>query len=95
MIDASMALVPASLAMMAAAPVGARITNRYGARISACLGAFIGAAGYVVTLLWYDEVWHFILASTISCVGVAIAYAAIPTLIMAEVRAPRPARPSG
>ncbi|SMY11121.1 MFS transporter [Brevibacterium jeotgali] len=85
MIDASMALVPASLAMMAAAPVGARITNRYGARISACLGAFIGAAGYVVTLFWYDAVWHFILASTISSVGVAIAYAAIPTLIMAEV----------
>ncbi|MGO1440488.1 MAG: MFS transporter [Brevibacterium yomogidense] len=85
MIDASMALVPASLAMMAAAPVGARVTNRYGARTSACLGAFVGAAGYGVTLLWHDEVWHFILASTISCVGVAIAYAAIPTLIMAEV----------
>src|SRR5690625_563672 len=62
MIDASMALVPASLAMMAAAPVGARITNRYGARVSACVGAIAGAAGYGVTLLWYDAVWHFILA---------------------------------
>src|SRR5699024_5470523 len=31
------------------------------------------------------EVWHFILAGTVSCVGVAVAYAAIPTLITAEV----------
>src|SRR5699024_12109386 len=72
MIDASMALVPASLAMMAAAPVGARITNRYGARVSACVGAIAGAAGYGVTLLRSGAVWHFILASTVSSVGGAI-----------------------
>ena len=85
MFDASMALVPASLAMMAAAPVGARITNRYGARVSTCVGAFVGAAGYGVAFVWHDQVWHFVLASTVSCVGVAVAYAAIPTLIIAEV----------
>lgn len=85
MFEASMALVPPSLAMMAAAPVGARITNRYGPRVSTCAGALVGAAGYGLVLLWHDEVWHFILAGTVSCVGVAVAYAAIPTLIMAEV----------
>ena len=85
MFDASMALVPSSLAMMVAAPVGARITNRYGARISTCLGGVVAATGYGFSIVWHDAVWHFVLASTVTCVGVAVAYAAIPTLIMAEV----------
>lgn len=85
MLQASMALVPGALAMMAAAPVGARVTNRYGARVSTCLGAFVCAAGYGGVLIWHDQVWHFIVASIVSSGGVAVAYAAIPTLIVQEV----------
>lgn len=82
---ASMALVPASLAMMAVAPPAAAITDRYGARVTAVVGAAISMVGYLISVVWHAEVWHIIVASVFALSGVAMGYAAIPTLVMSEV----------
>jgi MFS family permease len=85
MITASIALVPSALAMMAAAPLAARLTHRHGGRVAACIGALTSAAAYAFTIVWHDQVWHLVLSSSVLLAGVAIGYAAIPTLVMAEV----------
>ncbi|WP_231443161.1 MFS transporter [Brevibacterium zhoupengii] len=82
---ASMALVPASLAMMAVAPLAATITDRYGARVTAVVGAVTSMVGYLISVVWHAEVWHIVVASVFALAGVAMGYAAIPTLVMAEV----------
>lgn len=82
---ASMALVPCSLAMMAVAPLAASITDRYGARVTATAGGVTTMVGYLVSVVWHAEVWQLIVASVFALAGVAMGYAAIPTLVMAEV----------
>lgn len=82
---ASMALVPCSLAMMAVAPLAATMTDRFGARVTAVLGSVISMVGYLISVVWHAEVWQLIIASVFALAGVAIGYAAIPTLVMAEV----------
>lgn len=85
MLWASMALVPCSLAMMAVAPLAAAITDRYGARVTAISGAVTSMVGYLISVVWHAEVWQIIIASIFALAGVAMGYAAIPTLVMAEV----------
>ncbi len=41
--------------------------------------------GFVLAVFFLDEVWHVILVSTITGIGVGFAYAAMPTLIMRAV----------
>lgn len=82
---ASMALVPSSLAMMAVAPLAAAITDRYGARVTAVAGAVTSMVGYLISVVWHAEIWQIIIASVFALAGVAMGYAAIPTLVMAEV----------
>lgn len=85
MLWASMALVPCSLAMMAVAPLAAAITDRYGARVTAVSGAVTSMVGFLISVVWHAKVWQIIIASVFALAGVAMGYAAIPTLVMAEV----------
>lgn len=87
MLMASMALVPSAITMMAVAPLAGRLTHRFGGRVATTIGALIAAASYALSLLWHDEVWHIVAFSSLLLAGVAIGYAAIPTLVMAEVSA--------
>lgn len=81
----SLALVPSALTMMALAPVSARLITVLGGHLATYLGALVIALSYAYTLLWHDAVWHIVLSSTVLCAGLALSYAAIPTLVMDEV----------
>lgn len=85
MLEGSLALVPGALAMMALAPVSARLIRGLGGHMATGIGALTIALAYAYTLVWHDAVWHLVLSSTVLCAGLALAYAAIPTLVMAEV----------
>ena len=85
MLEGSLALVPGALAMMALAPVSARLIRGLGGHMATGIGALTIALAYGYTLVWHDAVWHLVLSSTVLCAGLALAYAAIPTLVMAEV----------
>ncbi|WP_326565864.1 MFS transporter [Amycolatopsis rhabdoformis] len=85
MVQAGLCLAPNGLVMMALSPVSARLTNRYGARVTLMTGAVVIALGYVFAMVLMDNVAELITASVIIGAGVGIAYAAMPALIMGSV----------
>ncbi|MGP9502793.1 MFS transporter [Specibacter sp. AOP5-B1-6] len=82
---AGLCMVPSGLAMVAFAPISAGITKRYGAKMTLIAGSLILAVAYVARVFLTGEVWMVILGATLVSVGTAIAYAAMPTLIMRSV----------
>ncbi|WOQ16735.1 MFS transporter [Raineyella sp. W15-4] len=80
-----LALVPSSLSMVAVSPVGAVLVRRIGARPTIIVGAVVLALGYVQRIVLMDQLWHIVLGSVIASAGTALAYAAIPTVIMGAV----------
>ena len=84
-VTAGLYMVPGGLAMVLLAPVSARITRRYGAKVTLIVGCGAMASGYVTRVFLTAAVWQVILGSTVTSSGTAIAYAAMPTLIMRAV----------
>ncbi|WP_241385256.1 MFS transporter [Rhodococcus sp. CH91] len=85
MVAAGIALAPSGLVMMALSPVSARITTRFGARVTLACGATLVGLGYLMAYLLHQELWHIIGASMFIGAGVGLAYAAMPALIMGAV----------
>lgn len=82
---AGLALAPSGLIMMAFAPLSARLTAQYGARVTLLTGLSVIGIGYGAGLMLMAEVWQIIVMSLIVSAGVGIAYAASPALIMGSV----------
>ncbi len=82
---AGLCMIPSGLAMVALAPISAMITKRYGAKITLIAGSLVLAVAYVARVFLTGEVWMVILGATVVSMGTAIAYAAMPTLIMRSV----------
>jgi len=85
LILASLCLMPLGLVMFFLSPVAARLSASRGPRTSLILGGVIITVGFVLAIFFLDEVWHVILVSSITGLGVGFAYAAMPTLIMRAV----------
>ena len=85
LILASLCLMPLGLVMFFLSPVAARLSATRGPRTSLILGAIIITVGFTLAVFFLDQVWHVILVSTITGIGVGFAYAAMPTLIMRAV----------
>lgn len=85
LILASFCLMPLGVVMFLLSPVAAWLSSTRGPRTSLILGAATIAAGFVLAIFLLDEIWHVILISTITGIGVGFAYAAMPTLIMRAV----------
>lgn len=84
-ITAGLAMVPSGLAMVVFAPVSGRLINRYGGRITLLTGAAVMGLAYIGRVYYSSTVSAVIIGSTVVSIGTAIAYAAMPTLIMASV----------
>ena len=82
---AGLCMVPTGLAMMIISPVSALGTRRYGAKTALIIGALVSAAGYAGRLFLTEELWMVMLGAAVIGTGNAIAYAAMPTLIMGSV----------
>src|SRR5699024_1689355 len=85
MLWASIALVPSAIAMMATAPLAARLTSRYGGKGATTIGATTAGVAYAPTLIWHVPVCHSVGCSSMILAGSDIGYAAIPTLVISEV----------
>ncbi|GAA1862590.1 hypothetical protein GCM10009813_24610 [Brevibacterium marinum] len=48
-------------------------------------GAMTSMVEYLISVAWHGEIWQIIVASVFALAGLAMDYAAIPTLVMAEV----------
>ncbi|MFJ2213913.1 MFS transporter [Streptomyces sp. NPDC101062] len=78
-------LLPGGLSMVALSPVSARISTTYGPRTTLALASGILAVGYGVRFFTSHRLWTIILGATIVAAGTAIAYSALPALVMRGV----------
>lgn len=85
MLEAGLWMMPGGIMMMIFAPVSAMLIRRIGATVTLAIGAFVVSAGYVLAYFLMDAPWKLALAAVVGTVGVAIAYAAMPTIIMNAV----------
>ncbi|MCG2624837.1 MFS transporter [Arthrobacter sp. I2-34] len=84
-IAAGVAMIPSGLAMVLFSPVSGALINRFGGKPTLFAGSAVMAAGYVGRVFFTDSLWAVILGATVVSIGSAVAYAAMPNLIMANV----------
>ncbi|MET7638914.1 MFS transporter [Streptomyces sp. NPDC005438] len=78
-------LLPAGISMVALSPVSARISTTYGPKVTLALAAGIIAVGYVVRFFTSHQLWMIIAGAAVVASGTAIAYSALPALVMRAV----------
>lgn len=85
MIDAGLLIMPSGLLMFAFSPIGAKISARWGPRVSLTTGITVIGLGYVLMVALRDNRWEIMATTGVIGAGVGIAYAAMPALIMGGV----------
>jgi MFS family permease len=92
---AGLVLAPNGLVMMAMSPVTARISTAAGPRTSLRLGLVIIAVAYGAGTLLLSAAWQISVVIAVIGAGVALAYGALPALIMRAVPTTRTAAANG
>jgi MFS family permease len=87
LLQASLFLMPAGLAMLVMSPLAGRLSRRSGPKPLLIAGAAIMGTGYVVALLSELHTWHILIINILIGIGIGLGYAAMPTLIMRAVPA--------
>ena len=95
LLGASLVLMPSGVIMIIGSPITGRIAPRVGGRRLLAAGALCTALSFGWLLLFRTEVWHFIVTSVIIGVGIALAFAVMPMLIMSAVPAGETAAANG
>ncbi|MEU0831756.1 MFS transporter [Streptomyces sp. NPDC005969] len=85
LVVSGLCLLPGGVSMVALSPVSARISAAYGPKVSLTLAAGIIAVGYVVRYFTSHSLWLIIAGATVVSSGTAIAYSALPALVMRGV----------
>lgn len=78
-------LLPGGVAMVLLSPVSARISGARGPRFTLAIASVLMAAGYVVRLFTSSNVAGIVIGATVVSAGTAVAYSALPALIMHAV----------
>ncbi|UCM91410.1 MFS transporter [Streptomyces marincola] len=85
MLAAGLWMAPSGLVIVLVSPLGARLSAARGPRTSLLTGALVIAFGYVIALGLSGSAWGVLAFTSVISVGIALAYAAMPALIMAAV----------
>ncbi|GAA3395166.1 MFS transporter [Cryptosporangium minutisporangium] len=85
MLAAGLCMAPSGLVMLVASPLSARLSAARGARTTLMVGAGVLAAAFGTASFLMHATWQVVLVGTVTGLGVALAYAAMPTLIMQNV----------
>ncbi|MEU8132317.1 MFS transporter [Streptodolium elevatio] len=78
-------LLPGALSAVVAAPVGGLLVRRFGGRHALAVAGAISLVAYAFVAFAHSSSWHLIVVAVAVQSSVAIAYAAMPALIIAEV----------
>ena len=78
-------LAPPGLMMLVLSPVGGRLSNKRGPKFTLVLGVAILALGYGVGVLGMGTTWGILATGLVINSGVALAYGAMPSIIMSSV----------
>ena len=84
-ISTGLVMLPSGLLMVAMSPVSASLITRFGPRAVLIAGAVTIAIGFIGRSLLHRSVLEVVLTSSIASLGTALAFAAMPTLIMRAV----------
>ncbi|MEO3751613.1 MFS transporter [Streptomyces sp. B6B3] len=87
LVVSSLCLLPGGLAMVALSPVSARISAAFGPKVTLAVAAGCMAVGYGVRYFTSHALWSIIVGATVVAAGTAIAYSALPALVMRAVPA--------
>lgn len=85
LLDSSLLLMPAGLAMLAMSPVAGLIERKTGPKPLLIGGAVVIAVTYLVAALLELQAWHVLVVNTVIGIGIGLGYAAMPALIMKAV----------
>ncbi|MCU7820683.1 MFS transporter [Kitasatospora sp. DSM 101779] len=80
-------LLPGGLSMVALSPVSARMSAAFGPKVTLAVAAGVMAVGYVVRFFTSHQLWMIIAGATVVSAGTAIAYSALPALVIRAVPA--------
>ncbi|MER5858617.1 MFS transporter [Streptomyces sp. NPDC059688] len=87
MVVAGLCVAPLGLTMMFTAPVYARLSARYGPKVTLIIGLLVIALGYGGGLGLMDAAWQTIITSVVLGAGIGLAYSSLPALIIGAVPA--------
>lgn len=78
-------MAPGGVMMMLISPLGAKLSAVRGPKVTLVAGALVLAAGYACSTVLMGSTWGLLVAVCICNCGVALAYGAMPALIMSAV----------
>ena len=81
---AGLVMVPGGLMMLVFSPISARMLNRWGGKTVLLTGGVVMGLTYLWRMFNNDAVWEIMLGNMVVSVGSAIAFAAMPALVMAS-----------
>ena len=84
--QAGLFLVPSTLMMLIAAPIGGKMSGRFGSKVPLVLGATLTLLAFVLLTLAHSEHWQIYLASVLLGSGVGFSFASMANLIVEAVR---------
>lgn len=87
MVVAGLLVAPLGLTMMFTAPVYARLSAKYGPKVTLILGLLIIAIGYGAGLGLMSAPWQSLVIAVILGAGIGLAYSSLPALIVGAVPA--------
>ncbi|MEV5341486.1 MFS transporter [Streptomyces sp. NPDC052676] len=87
MVVAGLCVAPLGLTMMFTAPVYARLSARYGPKVTLITGLLVIAVGYGGGLGLMDAAWQTVVTSVVLGAGIGLAYSSLPALIVGAVPA--------
>ncbi|NEA04400.1 MFS transporter, partial [Streptomyces sp. SID10116] len=85
MVVAGLCVMPLGLTMMFTAPVYARLSAKYGPKVTLILGMLIIAIGYGAGLGLMSAAWQTVVISVLLGAGIGLAYSSLPALIIGSV----------
>ncbi|MPY49626.1 MFS transporter [Streptomyces acidicola] len=87
MVAAGLIVAPLGLTMMFTAPVYARLSAKYGPKVTLILGMVIIAIGYGAGLGLMNAAWQSLVIAVVLGAGIGLAYSSLPALIIGAVPA--------
>ncbi len=83
--QAGLVMLPGALTMLFAGPLSGRLGSRLGNKIPMMLGGFISGVGLLGLGLDHGSVLHIVIWNLVGSIGIGLAFAAMPNLIMEAV----------
>ena len=84
--QAGLFMIPSTMMMLISAPVGGRVSMRYGPKVPLVIGSFLTLLAFVLLTLQHSEHWHVYLSSVLLGWGVGFSFASMANLIVEAVR---------